>query len=296
MTRPFPSLKTLIIGIRPKTLTMSLMPILVATSFAFQQDVLLYMEALFAIILGSLSIQIATNLHNDAQDYLNKTDIDSRIGPQRITQSKLATPTQTKNAAYGFFILASLCGLYLIWLGGFIIAVVGLACLLAGYGYSAGPFPISRSPFGEVFVLLFFGVISVATTFYLLSGFWSLDCVILGLCVGTPASAVLLLNNTRDLDNDRLGGRKTLSIVVGEGASKWIYMILMVFPYFIIPIIGNGVYSSWFVFTTVPLLIKTILFFFKTTDKVLLNKGLAMTSACQALMCIALSVGFMLDK
>jgi len=296
MAATFPALNVLLIGIRPKTLTMSLMPILVATSFAFQQDGLIHIEALLAIILASISIQIATNLHNDAQDYLNGTDQHSRIGPQRITQSQLASPSQTKNAAYAFFLMATICGLYLVWLGGFIIIIIGLSCLFAGYGYSAGPYPISRSPLGEVFVLLFFGIVAVCTTYYLLSGTWLLSSIILGVCVGSPACAVLLVNNTRDLENDRIAGRKTLSILIGEKASKGLYSLLMVLPLVIIPFYGEGPFSSWLVFLAIPLVIKAIIFIFSATKKEQLNKSLALSAACQVIICIALSIGMIIDK
>lgn len=296
MTTVFPSFNVLLIGIRPKTLTMSLMPILVATSFAFQQDVLIHVEALLAIILASISIQIATNLHNDAQDYLNGTDQHSRIGPIRITQSQLASPSQTKNAAYAFFLIAIICGLYLVWLGGVIICLIGLACLLAGYGYSAGPYPISRSPLGEVFVLLFFGIIAVCVTFYLLSGIWFLSSIILGVCVGSPACAVLLVNNTRDLQNDYLAGRKTLSILIGEKTSKGLYSLLMVLPLLIIPFYGQGPFTSWLIFLALPLVIRAIVFIYSATKKEHLNKCLIMSAACQVIMCIALSIGMLMDK
>jgi 1,4-dihydroxy-2-naphthoate polyprenyltransferase len=296
MTPFFPSFGVLLIGIRPKTLSMSLMPILVATSFAFQQDVLPCFETLLAIIFASLSIQIATNLHNDAQDYLNGTDKHTRIGPQRITQSQLANPTQTKNAAFGFFFIAILCGLYLIWLGGLMIAVIGLACLMAAYGYSAGPLPISRGPLGELFVLNFFGIIAVSTTYYLLSGTWSLSSIILGICVGSPASAVLLVNNTRDTENDRMAGRKTLSILIGETASKWLYSFLMILPFLIIPLFNNGLFSSWLIFIALPFVFKAVMLFFTTTEQQDLNKGLSISAACQVLICCALSIGLILDK
>lgn len=274
---------------------MSLMPILVASAFAFQQNSLLHMEALFAIITASLSIQIATNLHNDAQDFLNGTDRHSRIGPQRITQSLLSTPAQTKNAAYAFFVVALFCGLYLVWLGGGSILAIGLVSVLAGYGYSAGPFPISRTPFGEFFVLVFFGVISLSTTFYLLTGQWSVQTFIFGMAVGSPACAVLLVNNYRDLEDDLQAGRKTLAIIIGATASKWFYSCLMLLPFFILALSLNDNSFIWLPFLALPFVAKAIFFLFKTADKIQLNKALGMTAACQIILCINLSLCFILD-
>lgn len=296
MTTIFPSLRVLLIGIRPKTLSMSLMPILVASSLAYQQDLLLTIWPLIIIILAAVSIQIATNLHNDAQDYLNGTDCLTRIGPKRITQSRLSSPTQTKNAAYAFFIIAIVCGFFLIYQGGWPIFIIGLTCLCAGYGYSAGPFPISRGPFGEVFVLVFFGIVALSTTFYLLAGHWSPLSMILGICVGSPACAVLLVNNTRDLKSDQVAGRKTLSILIGETASKYLYSLLMLLPLAIIPFYMEGPFSSWLVFVALPFVVRAIMFFFHVKEKVQLNKGLAMSAACQTIICLALSLGLILDK
>jgi len=191
-----PPFSVLWLGIRPKTLTMSLMPILVAYALALVFGKIIHPETVWVIVIAALCIQIATNLHNDAQDYLNGTDDQGRIGPKRITQSGLSSPQQTKNAAYLFFLVAGLCGLYLVWVGGVIVCVIGLASMLAGLGYSSGPYPISRSPLGEIFVLGFFGIVAVTTSYFLLTGEWSQRSLIAGVCVGLPACAVLLVNIT----------------------------------------------------------------------------------------------------
>jgi len=290
-----PSASALWLGIRPKTLTMSLMPILVAYSLASVFGNIINPEALAIITVAALSIQIATNLHNDAADYLNGTDDTNRIGPTRITQSGLSSPEQTRKASYVFFGIAFLCGLYLVWIGGWPIALIGATSLIAGLGYSAGPYPISRSPFGELFVLVFFGFIAVSGTYFLLTGEWSEKSLLAGLCIGSHACAVLLINNYRDLENDKVAGRKTLAILIGPNFSKILYAILMLLPFFIIPRLGIPYFSIFLPLFPVFIAMWAIYKVLIITDKTELNKCLALSAGCQTLMCVLYSFGLLLD-
>jgi 1,4-dihydroxy-2-naphthoate octaprenyltransferase len=232
-----PTLKALFIGIRPKTLTMALMPILLAASLCWHDTASLDVWVLVVIVLSTLSIQIGTNLHNDAQDHLNGTDSQARIGPTRITQAGLASAVQTKNAAHLFFLIVLLSGIYLVVVGGLPILLIGIASLMAGYAYSCGTFPISRGPFGELCVLVFFGMIAVAASYYLLTGQWSNLAWILGFVIGLPACAILLINNYRDLETDQLSGRKTLAILLGNTWITPFLTLLLLAPYVILLLI-----------------------------------------------------------
>ena len=164
-------------------------------------------------------IQAGTNLHNDAVDTLNGTDQPDRVGPVRVTQRGWVTPGTMLNAARTTFALAALIGSWLIVLGGWPIAVIGMASIAAAWGYSSGPWPISRGPLGELFVLLFFGVIAVGTIAWLHSGALSPAALLTGLLVGMPATMVLLINNARDIEGDARAGRRTLAILIGRTAS-----------------------------------------------------------------------------
>jgi 1,4-dihydroxy-2-naphthoate octaprenyltransferase len=290
-----PSFSALWMGIRPKTLTMSLMPVLVAYSQASIFSVIINPQALFFITLAALCIQIGTNLHNDAADYLNGTDDENRIGPQRITQSGLAAPEQTRKASYLFFAIAICCGFYLAWLGGWPIILIGLTSVLAGIGYSAGPYPISRSPLGEIFVLTFFGLFAVGGTFYLLTGSIIDRALIGGLCVGLLACGVLLINNYRDLENDKLAGRKTLAILIGNNGCKLFYIILMLAPFFILPRIGISYFSIFLPLFAVFIAFRAIYLVLTLTDKQNLNRVLALSAATQTAMCLLYSIGLLLD-
>jgi 1,4-dihydroxy-2-naphthoate octaprenyltransferase len=281
-----PSLNVLWIGIRPKTLSMSLTPILVAFSLARHNDDVMNYLVLLTIALGAISIQIATNLFNDAQDFINGTDTAQRIGPQRITQAGLATPTQTRHAAFLFLGIAAICGLYLIWIGGTLVALCGSLALLCAYGYSHGPFPISRGPFGELFVMVFFGLIAFNLSYFLLAQNWGENGWIYGLAIGAPACAILLLNNYRDLEHDRLAGRKTLAILLGGSGARALFTLLMLCPYVLL---APDSQEHWYL-AGIPVAILAIVKMYKTKDKSTLNANLGISAGSQILLCLGLSL------
>ncbi|MDV7340601.1 1,4-dihydroxy-2-naphthoate octaprenyltransferase [Terasakiella sp. A23] len=284
-----PKASVLWLGIRPKTLTMSLMPVLVAFALALSEQLSINYLALATIILSACAIQIATNLHNDAQDFINKTDTSARIGPLRITQAGLATAEETKNAAHLFIAIAALCGAYLVFVGGISIMMIGIVSLLAAYGYSSGPYPISRSPFGEVFVLVFFGLIAVSVSYYLITGIWSQGTLTYGLIVGSPACAVLLLNNYRDLENDTTAGRKTLAIMIGSTGARWLYVLLILLPYPVLVSITPVSELMILPFAGMIIAIIAIKKILSVVEKTELNKCLVITAASQTVMSIGLS-------
>jgi len=284
-----PKLSVLWIGIRPKTLSMSLMPVLAAFCFAYSQQHNINFNILLAIALGAVAIQIATNLFNDAQDFVNGTDTTQRIGPQRITQAGLASVSQTRMAAFAFIGLAALCGSFLVWQGGWLIGFLGALALACAYGYSHGPWPISRGPFGELFVLAFFGIMAFNVSYFLLSEQWPVHGLAYGIAIGAPACAILLLNNYRDLENDHIAGRKTLAILLGPTYSKVTFCLLMACPYILLFFIAP---HGWFLLG-LPLSVLATLKFLKATDKSTLNANLGICAASQILLCLGLSIGFL---
>lgn len=207
------------LAIRPHTLPLSLSPVLAGSvvgwieSGAFRPDILL------AAGLSAAAIQIGTNLHNDAVDTLNGTDTEARVGPMRVTQRGWVQPATMLRTAWASFALAVLAGLWLIVLGGWPVLAIGAVSIAAAWGYSSGPWPISRGPFGELVVLLFFGVIAVATVAWLHTGRVTPAALLTGFVIGLPAMMVLLINNTRDIESDLAAGRHTLAIVLGRRVS-----------------------------------------------------------------------------
>jgi len=217
-TRPSPA-RIAWLAIRPHTLPLSLSPVLAGSvvgwieSGGFRPDILL------AAGLSAAAIQIGTNLHNDAVDTLNGTDTEARVGPVRVTQRGWVRPRTMLRAAWVSFGLAVLAGLWLIVLGGWPVLAIGALSILAAWGYSTGPWPISRGPFGELVVLLFFGVVAVATVAWLHTGRVTTAALLTGFVIGLPAMMVLLINNTRDIESDRAAGRHTLAIALGRRIS-----------------------------------------------------------------------------
>ena len=158
------------------------------------------------IILSSVSIQIATNLWNDAADASSGLDQASeRLGPPRATSLGLLKAWHVRLAAFLFLLLAALCGLYLVYVGGWPILLIGIVGIICAFGYSSGPYPISGSPYGEVFVIIFFGIMAVMGSAYLLTGTWSEVSFWAGFYIGLPAAAVLVVNNYRDRVGDEKG-------------------------------------------------------------------------------------------
>mgnify|MGYP000846053824 CR=1 len=222
-----PRLMLWIIAARFKTVSLSLMPVLAGSWLAAQAgqwrpDVTL------AAMLAASAIQIGTNLWNDAADAARGVDRDDRLGPPRMTALGLLDGAQVRRGALAAFGVAVLAGLYLVGIGGWPIIAIGLASLAFGYLYSMGPYPMSGLPFGEVLVIVFFGLVAVSGTAWL-QGVPPLGprVLALGLMIGLPAAAVLLLNNHRDRAQDIRAGRRTLAILIGPVASKLLYFALL---------------------------------------------------------------------
>ena len=222
------SLKIWLMAIRPKTLALSLGPVLLAGLIARQTQTGIDWLVFPVILISAVSIQIATNLWNDAADADSGLDKPAeRLGPPRVTSLGLLSAGKVKMAAVAFLLLSALCGLYLVLVGGWPIMVIGIVGIICAFGYSSGPYPISGSPFGEVVVILFFGVMSVMGSFYLMSGAWTEIAFWAGFYIGLPAAAVLLVNNHRDRIGDREGGRRTLAIQLGPDKTRQLYGALL---------------------------------------------------------------------
>jgi len=221
-----------LLGMRPRTLTMAAVPVMVGAVLAWAGGADRDWVTFFATLMCAVLIQIGTNLFNDANDGERGADGPDRIGPVRITGSGLAKPKQVRRAAIACFVAALIAGVYLVVVGGIPILLVGLASLIAGYAYSAGRRPLSHGPLGEVYVIVFFGLIAVAGSYYLQSRQLPDAAVVLtGIAVGCYAAAVLLVNNLRDTTADLRAGRKTLAGRLGAQASRQLYGLLVLVPF-----------------------------------------------------------------
>lgn len=224
-----------LLGMRPRTLTMAAVPIVVGSSLAWAGGAVPHWVTFAATLLCAVLIQVGTNLFNDANDGERGADGPERLGPTRITGSGLAQPQQVRRAAIACFVAALAMGVYLVVVGGIPILLVGIASLIAGYAYSAGRSPLSHGPFGEIYVILFFGLIAVAGSYYLQSGQVPGSTVALtGVAVGCYAAAVLLVNNLRDTEADLRAGRRTLAARLGVRGSRQLYGLLLIAPFLLL--------------------------------------------------------------
>lgn len=217
-------------AIRPRTLGMAVAPVMVGAALAFATAGGMDVVVLLATLACALLIQIGTNLYNDAVDFERGTDHPERRGPVRVTLAGWASAAEVKRAALLCLLLALVLGAWLSVVGGLSILAIGVASLVAGWAYSGGPRPISHSAFGELFVLLFFGVLAVVGSHWLQSRTTGVLDVIAGLAVGGPAAAVLLVNNFRDLEGDLRAGRRTLAARLGAHGTRRAHALLVLFP------------------------------------------------------------------
>lgn len=218
------------LAIRPRTLPAAAAPVIVGSALAFHDGAFQFFPAL-AALLGALLLQIGANLANDVFDFKKGADTHERLGPPRVTALGLLTPNQVLIGMSAAFALAALIGLYLVWVGGWVILVIGLLSIVCAIAYTGGPFPLGYNGLGELFVLFFFGFAAVCGTYFVQAGTVTPTVWISAIPVGLLAMAVLVVNNLRDIDTDRTAGKKTLAVRFGAKAAKWEYVLFVMFAY-----------------------------------------------------------------
>ena len=219
-----------LLAIRPQTLTAAVVPVLVGSALAARAGGFRAAPAA-AALLGALLIQIGTNLANDVGDFERGADAATRIGPVRVTQSGLLTPRQVRVAAWSAFAAAAVAGIYLIASSGWPIAVLGSAAIVSGWAYTGGPWPLGYNGLGDLFVFAFFGLAAVAGTFYVQAGAPGTLVWLAAAPVGALATAILVVNNARDVDGDRAAGKRTLAVRLGQGTARAEFALLLAFAY-----------------------------------------------------------------
>ncbi len=224
-----------LLAVRPRTLPAAAAGVVMGGALAWR-DGFLRIDALLACLFAALLLQIGSNLANDVFDFERGTDTPERLGPTRVTQAGLLTPAQVKFGMAAVFGMAALLGLYLAWLGGLPIIVVGTAAILSAIAYTGGPFPLGYHGLGDVFVFIFFGLASVAGTYYTQAGFVSPVAWWMAIPPGLIVTAILVVNNLRDLENDRKAGKQTLAVLLGERGTKIQYVLCLTIAYLILPL------------------------------------------------------------
>ncbi len=215
---------------RPKTLAAAAVPVLVGTAVAYAHDAFALVPALVALVCAGL-IQIGTNFANDYFDHKSGADNEDRLGPTRVTQAGLIAPKSVKLATGVTFLIAFLLGLYLVWVGGWPILAVGIASIISGIAYTGGPYPLGYNGLGDLFVFIFFGLVAVGGTYYVQALSLSPESLIAAIPIGFLSTAIIVVNNFRDLETDRQAGKKTLAVRIGPTATKLQYALLLLLSY-----------------------------------------------------------------
>jgi 1,4-dihydroxy-2-naphthoate octaprenyltransferase len=224
------SARAWVIAARPPTLTAAVVPVLVGTACAVSENGVRVGPAL-AALTGALLLQIAANFANDVFDYEKGADTAERLGPVRAVQAGLLTPGAVRRGLYVVLGLALLIGVYLTAVAGFAVVAIGLASMAAAVAYTGGPYPLGYHGLGDVFVMLFFGFVAVLGTTFVELGRVTTLAVLASVPVGALATAILVVNNLRDIATDRVAGKGTLAVRWGERGALTEYALLLVVAY-----------------------------------------------------------------
>ncbi|HET8862363.1 MAG TPA: 1,4-dihydroxy-2-naphthoate polyprenyltransferase [Solirubrobacterales bacterium] len=283
---------------RPRTLPAAIAPVLVGTAAAVEwAGHLPRVGAFIAALVGSVFIQIGTNLANDYSDAKRGADTVDRLGPVRVTSAGLVTPQRVLVATWVAFGVAIACGIYLTVVAGIVILLIGAVSIAAGVLYTGGPRPYGYAGLGEVFVFLFFGLVAVNGSYYVQVE--QLDALPLGLsiAVGFLATAILVVNNVRDIETDRRAGKNTLAVRMGRHNAVILYRLLVLGAYVVLPIAlvsGDASLLPLIAFLSLPMAIKPLRTMSNRTDGPSLNAALAGTGALLGAFSLLVSAGLLI--
>ena len=288
--------KAWVIASRPKTLIAAAAPALVGTGLASLHGVRAWLPALAAMV-GGILIQIGTNFANDYYDFLRGGDTAERVGPVRVTQAGILPPRTVRTGMIVVLAAAMLVGVYLVWVAGWPIVWIGLTSVACAVLYTGGPYPLAYHGLGDLFVFVFFGLVAVGGTYYVQGLSWPPDALLAGAGLGALSTAILVVNNLRDIETDTKANKRTLAVRLGPGATKVEYLLTLVVA-FLVPIVGVR-WMNWPAATLaslafVPLAIAPTRAVFGYSDPRELLPALGATARVVVVYCILLSLGLAL--
>jgi 1,4-dihydroxy-2-naphthoate octaprenyltransferase len=284
---------------RPRTLPAAVAPVLVGTAAAVQWvGHLPRWGAFAAALVGSIFIQIGTNLANDYSDAKRGADTADRLGPVRVTSTGLVTPQRVMRATWIAFAVAVACGVYLAAVAGIVILLIGALSIAAGVLYTGGPRPYGYAGLGEVFVFLFFGLVAVNGSYYV--QLERLDALPLGLSIsiGFLATAILVVNNIRDIETDRRAGKMTSAVRMGRRNAVSLYRLLIIGAFVVLPIslaAGEASALPLIGLLAAPLAVKPMRVVAERTDGPALNGALAATGALLGVFSLLVTAGLLIS-
>ena len=285
-------LKEFFMCTRPHSYPASIAPVLFGATYALGYESKFSILKFILFLLACLLIQAATNLFNEYYDYKHGLDkIDSEGISGSIVKGNLS-PREVMVGALVLYALAFILGLILTFMTSLYVLLVGLVCMLAGYFYTGGKYPIAYSPFGEVVSGFFMGTIIISLSFYFQTGYVNADIIVVSLPLFIMIGAILLANNIRDLDNDKESGRRTYAILVGRNYAIKTMAISFIVVYLLNVLFIVTRYASWWnllVFVTIPLAIKIIKGFSENNHKTTMAPFMVLTAK------LTIFVGFIMS-
>ena len=285
-------LKEFFMCTRPHSYPASIAPVLFGATYALGYEIKFSILKFILFLLACLLIQAGTNLFNEYYDYKHGLDkIDSEGISGSIVKGNLS-PREVMVGALVLYALAFILGLILTFMTSLYVLLVGLVCMLAGYFYTGGKYPIAYSPFGEVVSGFFMGTIIISLSFYFQTGYVNADIIVVSLPLFIMIGAILLANNIRDLDNDKESGRRTYAILVGRNNAIKTMAISFIVVYLLSVLFIVTKYASWWnllVFVTIPLAIKIIKGFSANNHKTTMAPFMVLTAK------LTIFVGFIMS-
>ena len=219
------SIKAWILAARPKTLAAAATPVLLGCALAYTDGIFQWIPAILCFLFA-FSMQIDANFINDYYDYLKGSDREDRLGPERACAQGWITLSAMKKGMIFITLLSCFWGLLLLKYCGLEMIPVGLLCVLFAFLYTAGPYPLAYHGWGDVLVIVFFGFVPVGCTYYTMAHDWTWNVTIACAACGLVSDLLLMLNNYRDREQDKISGKRTLVVRFGEPAGRWAYLVL----------------------------------------------------------------------
>jgi 1,4-dihydroxy-2-naphthoate octaprenyltransferase len=271
--------------------------VIVGTAVAINEHVFRFGPAV-AALLAALLIQVGTNLANDVFDFKKGADAGDRLGPVRVTQAGLLTPRQVMGGMILTFGLAALLGIYLIAVSGWPVLVIGLLSIASGIAYTGGPFPLGYNGLGDLFVFLFFGFAAVCGTYYVQAGTVTAAALWAAIPMGALITNILVVNNLRDIDSDRVANKMTLAVRLGAHGARVEFLLLLLLAYlppllmWLLNVAAPWALMAWL---SLPWVVAPLRLVLHEQGRIL-NKALAETAQLALVFALFFSLGFVVDR
>ncbi len=285
-----------VLASRPATLPAAAAPVIVGSALAGAAGVFRW-DALVVILFSALAIQVGVNFANDLADAQKGADTETRIGPPRAVATGLLSAEHMKRGIVIAFGLAAIAGVYLIWLAGWVILAIGVISIIAALGYTNGPIPYGYHGLGELFVFIFFGLVATVGTRYVYDRTAPADAWVSGISMGLLAAAILVANNLRDSDTDRVAGKRTLAVVLGRNPTRVVYAAMVLGSFAVVAAaVPAGTLPTWSLLTllALPLTVPPIRTIFTETAGPPLIGVLKDTARLQLVFAALLAVGVLI--